>query len=141
MKQTKKINTMNWLATCSALAAMIMFFTPWQHAHACTRILYETGTGTYITGRGMDWNDPTAATALWVFPRGMKRDGGTGKNTVKWTSTYGSVVASFYDVASSDGMNEKGLVGNVLYLAESEFGDPAKTGKPALSVTACVDCQ
>lgn len=23
----------------------------------CTRILYRTGTGTYVTGRGMDWND------------------------------------------------------------------------------------
>ena len=65
---------MKWLAVCSALAVMILVFTPWQNAHACTRILYETGTGTYITGRGMDWNDPTAATALWVFPRGMKRD-------------------------------------------------------------------
>ena len=104
----------------------------------CTRIKYETGTGTYITGRGMDWNDPTAETDLWVFPRGMERDGGIGKNPAKWTSKYGSVVASFYNAATADGMNEKGLVGNVLYLAEADYGDAAKTNKPTLSIGAWV---
>ena len=102
----------------------------------CSRIEYETGTGTYITGRGMDWNDPTAETDLWVFPKGMERDGGIGKNPIRWTSKYGSVVASFYNAATADGMNEKGLVGNVLYLAEADYGDPAKTGKPTISVGA-----
>ena len=104
----------------------------------CTRIKYETGTGSYITGRGMDWNDPTAQTDLWVFPRGMKRDGGIGVTPIKWTSKYGSVVASFYSAASADGINEKGLVGNVLYLAEADYGDAAKTGKPTLSIGAWV---
>jgi len=102
----------------------------------CSRIKYETGTGTYITGRGMDWNDSTAETDLWVFPKGMQRDGGIGKDPVKWTSKYGSVVASFYGAATADGMNEKGLVGNVLYLAEADYGDPAKTGKPTISIGA-----
>ena len=100
----------------------------------CTRIKYETGTGSYITGRGMDWNDPTAQTDLWVFPKGLERNGGIGKNPIKWTSKYGSVVASFYGAASADGINEKGLVGNVLYLAEADYGDAAKTGKPTLSI-------
>jgi len=107
-----------------------------QTAEACSRILYETGTGTYIVGRGMDWNDSTMPTDLWAFPKGMERDGGIGKNPVKWTSKYGSVVASIYNAATVDGMNEQGLVGNVLYLAESDYGDPAKTGKPTLSIGA-----
>jgi choloylglycine hydrolase len=98
--------------------------------------MYETGRSTYVTGRGMDWNDPTAKTSLWAFPRGMERDGGTGKNPVKWTSKYGSVVASFYEAATADGINEKGLVANVLYLAEADYGDPAKIGKPTLSIGA-----
>lgn len=102
----------------------------------CSRIKYETGTGTYIIGRGMDWNDPTAKTCLWVFPKGMARDGGAGSNPIKWTSKYGSIIASFYDAATADGMNEQGLVGNVLYLAESTYGDPAKTGKPTISIGA-----
>ena len=104
----------------------------------CSRIKYETGTGTYITGRGMDWNDPTAPTHLWIFPRGMERDGGIGSTPIKWTSKYGSVVASFYGAASTDGMNEKGLVGNVLYLAEADYGDASVTGKPTLSIAGWV---
>ncbi len=122
----------------AALIPVLLLAIASQQSEACSRILYETGNKTYITARGMDWNDPAAKTALWVFPRGMKRDGGIGKNPVTWTSKYGSVIASFYDAASSDGMNEKGLVANVLYLAESDYGDPAKTGKPTLSVGAWV---
>jgi len=102
----------------------------------CTRIKYETGTGTYITARGMDWNDPTATTNLWVFPKGMERDGGIGESPVKWTSKYGSIATSFYEAAVVDGMNEKGLVANVLYLVESDYGDAAKTGRPTLSIGA-----
>lgn len=123
----------------TALGAFVLLtsttFTPWQSADACSRILYETGKGTYIAGRSMDWSDPTARTALWVFPKGMERDG-TGNNPLKWTSKYGSVVASFYDAATADGMNEKGLAGNLLYLTEADYGDPAKTGKPILSIAA-----
>ena len=101
----------------------------------CSRITYETGTGTFISGRGMDWNDTTAATALWVFPAGMRRTGGAGNDPVEWTSAYGSVVASFYGSASADGINEHGLVSNVLYLAEASYG-PDEPDKPTLSIGA-----
>lgn len=33
-----------------------------------------------------------------------------GPLSVKWTSRYGSVIASAWDIATADGMNEKGLV-------------------------------
>lgn len=104
----------------------------------CSRIIYETGNQEYITGRGMDWNDPNAQTSLWVFPRNMKRDGDADEHSIQWTSKYGSIVASFYDIASSDGMNEKGFIVNALYLAESEYGDVTKSYKPTLSVGAWV---
>ena len=102
----------------------------------CTRILYETGTGTFVTGRGMDWNDPTATTRIFTFPRGLERTGGPVDNTVAWRSKYGSVISSFYDAATADGMNETGLVANVLYLAECDFGDPAQVDKLQISVGA-----
>lgn len=102
----------------------------------CTRILYETGSGSYITGRSMDWSDVEMPTDLWVFPRGMDRNGGTGSDAVTWTSTHGSVILSIYDLATSDGLNEVGLAGNMLYLAESDFGDPATRGKPTISAGA-----
>lgn len=102
----------------------------------CPRVCYETGTGTYITARGMDWNDASAPTALWVYPRGMAQDGAVGKKPLTWRSKYGLVFASFYGAANADGMNEAGLVANLLYLAESDFGDAAETGKPTLSLGA-----
>jgi len=82
----------------------------------------------------MDWAEDTK-TNLWVFARGMTRDGATGPNSLRWTSTYGSVVCSFYECASVDGINEKGLVANVLYLVESDYGKP-EGDKPALSIAA-----
>ena len=43
-------------------------------AGACTRVLYAGDDGLIIAGRSMDWNYDTR-TNLWVFPRGMQRDG------------------------------------------------------------------
>ena len=119
-----------------ALAPVFLLVFASHQSEACSRILYETGTGTYIVGRSMDWNDPTAKTSLWVFQKGIQRDGGIGTNPIKWTSKYGSVIEFFYDAATVDGINEMGLVGNGLYLIESDYGDPAKAGKPTISIGA-----
>ena len=83
----------------------------------------------------MDWaEDP--GTDLWSFPRGLKRDGGAGPGSVEWTSKYGSVISSFYNIATVDGMNDAGLVANALYLVESDYGDAKASGKPLISVGA-----
>ena len=104
-------------------------------ADACTRILYETGTKSYMVGRTMDWMvDP--GTDLWAFPKGMARDGGAGQGSIKWTAKRGSVASSFYNLATVDGMNDAGLVANVLYLVEADYGDAAKSKKPKLSIGA-----
>lgn len=66
---------------------------------------------------------------MWVFPRGMERDGLAGDNSVKWKSKYGSIVTSSWNITSSDGMNEKGLAGNLLWLAESTYPEFKKNGK------------
>lgn len=87
-----------------------------------------------VTGRTMDWVEPTQ-TDLWIFPRGMKRDGAAGENSVQWTSKYGSVIASMYRGATADGMNEKGLVANMLYLAESQY-PPESDKRPGISISA-----
>jgi choloylglycine hydrolase len=101
----------------------------------CTRILYESATKNFIVGRTMDWYDDTG-TELWAFPKGMKRDGGVGPNSLKWVSKYGSVVGDIYDIATADGINEAGLVANILYLVEADYGDPQTSGKPLLSIGA-----
>ncbi|WP_444901199.1 linear amide C-N hydrolase [Microbulbifer sp. SSSA007] len=119
--------------------ASILFFSLLlvvASSQACTRILYGTGTGNYITGRSMDWSDIKAAMDFWAFPKGMQRNGGVGRGSIEWTSNYGSVVISIYESATSDGINEAGLVGNLLYLAEADYGNPEARGKPTISVGA-----
>ncbi len=103
-------------------------------AFACTRALYVGDGNLVLTGRNMDWDEDMSSN-LWVFPAGMKRNGAAGANSIEWTSKYGSVVASGYEAGSADGMNEKGLVANLLYLAESKYGSPA-AGRPNLSIVA-----
>ncbi len=116
------------------LAALV--FQNISTAYACSRVVYQGPNGTIITARSMDWNEDMG-TNLWVFPTGMERNGEVGPNSLKWTSKYGSVIATGYDKASTDGMNEKGLVANLLWLAESEYEvwDQKKTG---LSIAAWV---
>ena len=121
---------------CFALVAGLTLSTTVQQANACSRILLETGNGSFITGRSMDWIDPDLPSDLWVFPRGVKRNGGGSDNELTWTSKYGSVITSFYGTASADGINEKGLAGGMQYLSHSDYGDPAKTGKPTISIGA-----
>lgn len=98
-------------------------FLSHNFAHTCTRATYLGPKGTVITGRSMDWARDVG-TNLWIFPRCMKKDGAAGVNSLKWTAKYGSIIASFFDAATADGMNEKGLVANLLYLAESEYPNP-----------------
>lgn len=116
------------------LLACQIFFT--DHSRACTRVVYQGPDSIIITARSMDWKTDIPA-ALWIFPRGMERDGAAGPNAIKWVSKYGSVVTSSFGNSSADGMNEKGLVANILWLAESEF--PAyDVNNKSLSVGAWV---
>ncbi|HEX7675339.1 MAG TPA: linear amide C-N hydrolase [Bdellovibrio sp.] len=102
-------------------------------AYPCTRILSTTQNKEVIVGRNMDWPEDTQSN-FWVFPRGMAREGLAGNNPAKWTSKYGSMILSVYDVGTADGINEKGLTANLLYLSESDFG--ARNDKiPGVSVS------
>ncbi len=53
------------------------------------------------------------------------RRGANTDNTVFWTSKYGSLSAAGYDIGITDGMNEAGLVANLLFLPESVYERPA----------------
>jgi penicillin V acylase-like amidase (Ntn superfamily) len=93
----------------------------------CTRVLWQVPDGSVIVGRNMDFHKDLL-TNLWTQPRGISRDDGVeGKLT--WTSKYGSLVATAFDMISVDGLNEAGLAGHVLWLAESDYGtpDPARS--------------
>ncbi|MFB8188152.1 linear amide C-N hydrolase [Microbacterium sp. NPDC055988] len=96
----------------------------------CTRVVWPDANGAVIVGRNMDYHRDLA-TNLWVLPRGIQRDDGVNGD-LTWSARYGSVVATAFDMISVDGLNEAGLAGHVLWLAESSYGelDPAR---PALS--------
>lgn len=102
------------------LIATLLSVTFDPAATACTRVVYKGPDKTTITARSMDWRseiDPN----IWIFPRGIQHTGEVGPLSVKWTSKYGSIVTSSWDIATTDGMNEKGLVANLLWLGESEY--------------------
>ncbi len=122
--KTEHTITKSLIALITSLAILS---TP-MPASACTRALYVAKDGTILTGRSMDWGEDMHAN-MWVLPRGMKRDGMGGTNTVQWVSKYGSLIVSGYDIGTCEGMNEKGLVVNMLALVESDYGTPAVGGK------------
>ncbi len=104
-------------------------------AMGCTRLVYLGTNGNVITARSMDWKDDIL-TNLWILPRGIARSGEAGANSIKWTSKYGSLIASGYDVSTTDGVNEKGLEANLLWLVESEYPKFEAGSKPGLTIAA-----
>ncbi|WP_299585057.1 linear amide C-N hydrolase [uncultured Microbulbifer sp.] len=134
MNVQKHTNTIRFIPRLLASTLVMILILTQEEARACTRIFYEAGDGSYITGRSMDWSDAKAAMNFWLFPKGMQRNGGVGEGSITWTSKYGSVVISIYEAATSDGLNEAGLAGNLLYLAEADYGNAKKRGKPTISV-------
>lgn len=123
MKKSKLHPTL-WGAAASLSLALLSV----QAANACTRAVYLGPEDTNITVRSMDWKTDLHSN-LWAFPRGMQREGAAGPQSMRWTSKYGSVVTSAFEAATADGMNEKGLVANLLYLAEADYVKPAANDK------------
>ncbi|UCF43430.1 MAG: linear amide C-N hydrolase [Planctomycetota bacterium] len=113
------------------VAAIVITSIALKYADACSRALWNDNKQAVVVGRTLDWFMPMPAD-LYSLPRGIKRDGMTGKNTLTWTAKYGTIVT--YSQAVSDGMNEKGLSGHLLWLAESDYGkfDPEK---PSLNIS------
>lgn len=92
----------------------------------CTRAVYRGLDNLVITGRTMDWLNDMRSN-IWAFPRGMERDGATGANSIRWVSKYGSVGTAGWDIGIADGINERGLFANLLYLTESQYPTPTPT--------------
>ena len=92
-----------------------------QEAAGCTRVTY-VGDSAVITGRTLDWRTPIP-TNLYVYPRGVAKRSYDTDRAVTWTAKYGSVVSVGYDVGVNEGMNEMGLVCNLLYLPGTYYAD------------------
>ena len=119
----------------AALLAGALVAAPLPAALACSRAVYLGPEGQIVTGRTMDWVEDLQSD-IWLFPRGQVRDGGPRQGDgLRWTSRWGSVITSAYGGFTTDGMNEKGLVANLLYLAESDYGK-ANDRRPGLLLGA-----
>lgn len=105
----------------------------WFTADGCTRAVYLGPDDMVVTGRTMDWKEDPQSN-IYFFPRGIERRGGLTDNSVKWKSLYGSVVTAGYDIGVCDGINERGLVANLLFLAESDYHRPGDT-RPVMGLS------
>jgi len=108
-------------------------------ADACSRATWIGHDGSVITGRTMDW-PYDFNTHFYVIPRAEKNEGLPGGHS--WTSKHRVVVAAGAANPGGpingvfDGMNEHGPGGNMLYLAETDFGVERAGNKPKISWAA-----
>lgn len=89
-------------------------------AFPCSRVFWNNDAQAKISGRTMDLYISDRP-KLVVFPRGVARKGSLAENSLTWKSRYGSVAVTAFDTATTDGMNEKGLVIHLLYLHGTEY--------------------
>lgn len=142
---THKLNSfVEQMLLLMAVATGVVIST-WTGAHACSRIFVNDNKIAKIVVRSMDL--PVALPEqprLVAFPRGLERDctrsilpgvkgniEGLGKNRLRWTSKYASVVMTGFDAGVSDGMNEHGLAAHMLTLVSVQH-EP-KDDRPELS--------
>jgi choloylglycine hydrolase len=123
---------MEYVMSARSILAMVCSLLVIQPAYPCTRFVWDTNGQDVVVGRNMDWAEDIGSN-MWLLPRGMSRDGAVAVNPMKWTSKYGSVILTAYDIGTADGINEKGLTTNILYLTESNFG-AREVKTPGLSV-------
>jgi choloylglycine hydrolase len=122
----------------SLLAAISILSASIGQAVACTSFQLIAADGTRVYGRTMEFEFPMHSDLL-VMPR-KTQFVGTGPNNTKgatWTGKFGVVgLNGFGQPIIIDGMNEKGMVGGVLYFpgyasyVKPENADPKKTLAP-----------
>lgn len=118
------MNTFLRSSLTAAAAVLIAAGASTFEADACTRVTYVGHDGIVATGRTLDWRSPIPTT-LRIMPRGEARESfDDPAQNITWTSRYGSVVSIGYDMGVSEGLNEKGLAVNILYLPGSVYTLP-----------------
>ena len=107
------------------------------NAFACSRVVFLGQDSLTLVGRTLDWRTPIP-TNLYVYPRGMQKQGMPSGNTYHWKSKYGSVLAVSYDGGVTEGMNEKGLIMNALFCKGSIYRTSADGKLRSMSLAVFV---
>ncbi|NCV91933.1 MAG: linear amide C-N hydrolase [Synechococcaceae bacterium WB7_3xG_012] len=116
------------------LALLLLGALSPQAAQSCSRVLSNSNGQAVVVGRTMDlYLDDQAA--LVLRPRGLEAGGlvsASVANAKRWRVKYGSVGVMSVGTVLADGLNERGLNVNLLYLSGSDYGSPS-SGKPVIS--------
>ena len=132
-----KITAMNmthfFTKTLISAVLGLSLFAGIGQADACTRVVYKGLDSLYIVGRSLDWKTPIP-TNVYVYPRGMQKQGNVQDNAVRWTSKYGAVYAVSYDGGVTEGMNEKGLVVNGLFCKGTVYDNDSTLNRAPMSL-------
>jgi penicillin V acylase-like amidase (Ntn superfamily) len=121
------------------LLVLALSFFIISFSNACTTFFLEKN-GQMVFGKNYDWSTGTGT--INTNLRGLAKsslpiDSGP---ILRWTSKFGSITFNQYGKEfPNGGMNEKGLVVELMWLSESEY--PAKDDRPGLSVLQWIQYQ
>ena len=105
--------------------------------NACTTFLLNDG-GHFYFGRNYDWI--TGNGMVMTNARDVKKFSAASGEELSWISKFGSITFNQYGKEfPTGGMNEKGLVVELMWLEESKY--PAPDHRPALNVLQWVQYQ
>ena len=114
------------------VSSVMIFLFGNSYVQACSRVVYIGADSLVVTGRNMDWQEDMHSN-IFIMPRGVERRGSLIQNTMVWKAKYGSIITSSYDMGCSDGLNEKGLDANLLFLSESDYSRK-NDSRPAMNI-------
>ena len=121
------------------LAALTFLFLLYLHSFACTTFLLSKN-GHHVFGRNYDWvtgNGMVMVNARGLLKSSLKKE---GEPQATWTAIYGSITFNQYGKEfPTGGMNEKGLVVELMWLDETVY--PAKDKRPSLGVLQWIQYQ
>ncbi len=116
---------------------VVVCATTIRDAAACTTFCYADG-GTLVFGRNYDWNIGDGL--VLVNKRGVSKRALVDPAPAAWTSKYGSITFNQYGREfPTGGMNEKGLVVELMWLDEAQY--PAGDGRGALPTLQWIQYQ
>lgn len=101
-----------------AALCFVVFTGGVNYASACTGIMLTAKDGSKVIGRTMEWGGSLMESHVIVFPRGYERQAmtPTGLNGMLLKAKYGYVgIAETEADILIEGVNEKGLVGELFY--------------------------
>lgn len=109
------------IAKCLLMSLVVLVFIA-DDAVACTTFCFMN-KGEWIYGRNYDWY--TEHCLIMVNKRGVVKTALTKDNPAQWTAKYGSITFNQYGREFPlGGMNEAGLVIEVMWLEHTEYPHP-----------------